>query len=167
MTLDRENGTTPARRAISASPSCQCIASAARHGTAISSATFDHISGLNLDQQVSFGQFDSVEDSSVRALPLIESCKLVLPFFIPFTSSLEVVLIMQPATDSTTSGKSLGDVFPLHSTSSQINDQSIFLCRPLALLLSWRFCWMGRHAALPTGATTGEGIGGKLCRLPC
>ncbi len=48
-TLDNENGTTPARRAMSASPSCQCIASAARQGTAISSATLDHISGLNLN----------------------------------------------------------------------------------------------------------------------
>lgn len=46
--LDNENGTTPARRAISCSPSCQCIASAALHGMAISSATFDHISALNL-----------------------------------------------------------------------------------------------------------------------
>jgi len=43
-----EKGTTPARRAISTSPSCQCIASAALHGTCISSATFAHISGLNL-----------------------------------------------------------------------------------------------------------------------
>lgn len=47
-TLDSEKGTTPARRAMSASPSCQCIASAALQGTAISSATLDHISGLNL-----------------------------------------------------------------------------------------------------------------------
>lgn len=46
--LDNENGTTPARRAISCSPNCQCIASAARQGMAISSATFDHISALNL-----------------------------------------------------------------------------------------------------------------------
>jgi hypothetical protein len=46
--LDNEKGTTPARRAISCSPSCQCIASAARHGIAISSATLDHISALNL-----------------------------------------------------------------------------------------------------------------------
>lgn len=46
--LEREKGTTPARRAISCSPNCQCIASAARHGIAISSATFDHISALNL-----------------------------------------------------------------------------------------------------------------------
>jgi hypothetical protein len=51
VTLEREKGTTPARRAMSASPSCQCIASAARHGTAISSATFDHISGLNLEEE--------------------------------------------------------------------------------------------------------------------
>lgn len=46
--LEREKGTTPARRAISCSPNCQCIASAARHGMAISSATLDHISALNL-----------------------------------------------------------------------------------------------------------------------
>lgn len=46
--LESEKGTTPARRAISCSPSCQCIASAARHGIAISSATLDHISALNL-----------------------------------------------------------------------------------------------------------------------
>ena len=47
-TLDKENGTTPARRAISYSPSCQCIASAARQGIAISSANLAHMSGLNL-----------------------------------------------------------------------------------------------------------------------
>lgn len=46
--LESEKGTTPARRAISCSPSCQCMASAARQGIAISSATFDHISALNL-----------------------------------------------------------------------------------------------------------------------
>lgn len=46
--LESENGTTPARRAISCSPNCQCMASAARQGIAISSATFDHISALNL-----------------------------------------------------------------------------------------------------------------------
>jgi len=46
--LLRENGTTPARRAISRSPSCQCIASAALQGIPISLATCAHISGLNL-----------------------------------------------------------------------------------------------------------------------
>ena len=46
--LLRENGTTPARRAISCSPSCQCIASAALQGIPISLATRAHISGLNL-----------------------------------------------------------------------------------------------------------------------
>lgn len=46
--LDSENGTTPALRAISCSPNCQCIASAALHGMAISSATLAHISALNL-----------------------------------------------------------------------------------------------------------------------
>lgn len=46
--LDSEKGTTPARRAISCSPNCQCMASAALQGIAISSATLDHISALNL-----------------------------------------------------------------------------------------------------------------------
>lgn len=46
--LESEKGTAPARRAMSASPSCQCIASAARHGTPISWATWAHISALNL-----------------------------------------------------------------------------------------------------------------------
>ena len=44
-----ENGVTPARLAISCSPICQCIASTARHGMAISSATLAHISARNLD----------------------------------------------------------------------------------------------------------------------
>ena len=47
-TLDREKGKTPARLAMSCSPSCQCIASAARQGIAISSAILGHISCLNL-----------------------------------------------------------------------------------------------------------------------
>lgn len=47
-TFARVNGTTPARRAISTSPTCQCIASTALHGRTISSAIFAHISDLNL-----------------------------------------------------------------------------------------------------------------------
>lgn len=44
-----ENGVTPALRAISCSPICQCIASAARQGIDISSAILDHMSALNLE----------------------------------------------------------------------------------------------------------------------
>ena len=43
-----EKGVTPALRAISCSPICQCMASAARHGIDISSAILDHMSALNL-----------------------------------------------------------------------------------------------------------------------
>src|SRR5271156_6370420 len=43
-----EKGVTPALRAISCSPICQCMASAARHGMDISSAILDHMSALNL-----------------------------------------------------------------------------------------------------------------------
>jgi hypothetical protein len=46
--MEEEKGTTPARCAISCSPRRQCIASTARHGMTSSSATFDHISALNL-----------------------------------------------------------------------------------------------------------------------
>lgn len=48
LALVSAKGVTPALLAISFSPICQCIASAARHGMAISSAIFDHISALNL-----------------------------------------------------------------------------------------------------------------------
>jgi hypothetical protein len=44
----KEKGLTPARRAMFSSPSCQCIASAARQGTPSSSDTLAHISGLSL-----------------------------------------------------------------------------------------------------------------------
>jgi hypothetical protein len=53
VTEDSENRTTPALRAISCSPSCQCMASIASHGIAISSATFAHISALNLQPRIS------------------------------------------------------------------------------------------------------------------
>lgn len=43
LVLDSEKGVTPARLAISCSPSCQCMASAALHGIDISSATGAHI----------------------------------------------------------------------------------------------------------------------------
>ncbi len=48
LVLDKEKGVTPARLAISCSPSCQCMASAALHGIDISSATGAHIWCLNL-----------------------------------------------------------------------------------------------------------------------
>lgn len=161
---------------MSASPSCQCIASAARHGTAISSATLDHISGLNLEVNVStvFGKISRGRESSSKmreiwVIPLVKSRQLVLPLFIPFASSLQIVLVMQPAANSATSWKSLGDVFPLHTTPSQINDQGIFFRCPLALLFSWRFCWMGRHAALatPSWARVGGCISSTLLYTGC
>jgi hypothetical protein len=49
--LVREKGVTPARFAISCSPICQCMASTARHGIAISSATRAHMSARNLDAE--------------------------------------------------------------------------------------------------------------------
>ncbi len=46
--LVKVNGLPPARRAISCSPSCQCIASAARQGIDISLAISPHIFSFNL-----------------------------------------------------------------------------------------------------------------------
>jgi hypothetical protein len=48
--FDSEKAVTPARRAISCSPICQCMASAARHGKVISSAILAHMSALNLKE---------------------------------------------------------------------------------------------------------------------
>jgi hypothetical protein len=86
MTLEREKGTTPARRAMSASPSCQCIASAARHGTAISSATLDHISGLNLvfkvsafsgEQDLGKGEDRSSRECCTTSRKVLQACSSV------------------------------------------------------------------------------------------
>lgn len=49
----RWNTGTFARCAISTSPICQCIASAARHGSCISFEIFSHMSFLNLCLEVS------------------------------------------------------------------------------------------------------------------
>jgi hypothetical protein len=46
--LLNEKGIAPARRAMSCSPSCQCIASAVLHGIPISFAISNHILDLNL-----------------------------------------------------------------------------------------------------------------------
>lgn len=53
-----EKGVTPALRAISCSPICQCIASAARHGIDISSAILDHMSPLNLKYHKSWSAIE-------------------------------------------------------------------------------------------------------------
>lgn len=98
-------------------------------------------------------------------LPLVESCELVLALFVPFASSLKVVLIVKPTANRAASWESLGDIFPLHSTAPELDDQRVLFGGPLALLLGWRLCWVRRHAALAAGAAAGEGIGGcfQLC----
>lgn len=84
--LLRENGTTPARRAMSCSPSCQCIASTARHGISISCATLAHISALNLfsrRQRLSTNQNSRDEMDEMDYSPLVQACKPILTVFIP------------------------------------------------------------------------------------
>lgn len=98
--LDKENGTTPARRAISCSPSCQCMASAARHGMAISSATLDHISALNLEIQCELGPLCATSLGFIL-LPFIQPSQFVFLIFIPLASSFQIILIMKSATDRT------------------------------------------------------------------
>lgn len=95
-------------------------------------------------------------------LPLVKPRKFVFPLLVPLAAPLEVVLIVKPAADSTSSRKSLRDIFPLHHTTSQLNDESIFLGRPLALLLCRGFGWMRRHVALPGSPWVGGSIGRYL-----
>lgn len=161
---------------MSCSPSCQCMASAARQGTAISSATLDHISGLNLEAVSYFRERNRVKREfegmsrgkgklADGVLPLVKSCELVLALFVPFAASFKVILIVKPTANCAASWKSLGNVFPLHSTAPKLDDQRVLFGGPLALLLGWRLCWVRRHAALATRAAAGEGIGWcfRLC----
>lgn len=105
--LVRVKGVTPALLAISCSPICQCMASAARQGMAISSAILAHMSALNL-------QRDSQQPSRITPvspgcgttrsgatrmsksnIPFVQPGELILTVFVPFTPSLEIILVMQ------------------------------------------------------------------------
>lgn len=72
---------TLARWAISTSPICQCIASAALHGKAISFEIFSHMSFLNL--RGSCQPVSQCIESRVN-LPLVKPGKLVLLLLVPF-----------------------------------------------------------------------------------
>jgi len=105
--LVRVKGVTPALLAISCSPICQCMASAARHGMAISSAILAHISALNLQrdsQQCSRRTPVSPECGTTRSgatrmsksnIPFVQPGELVLTVFVPFTPSLKIILVME------------------------------------------------------------------------
>ena len=154
----RENGVTPARFAISCSPICQCIASTALHGIAISSATLDHMSARNLDQKkcvsllkhhiechlcdaaaLTLGQQSG---ATFLNIPLVQPCEFILAVFIPLTPPFEVVLVVQSTTNSTATRQVLTDVLPLHAILAELDDFGVFLRRPLGLFLRWRLYGM-------------------------
>lgn len=134
-----EKGVTPALRAISCSPICQCIASAARHGIDISSAILDHMSALNLRPSQSARSGTTRCRARLPNIPLVQPCKLILTIFVPLTPSLEIVLVVQATADCASSWQMLTDVLPLHSVPTELDDLCVFLWRPLGLLFGRRF----------------------------
>ena len=68
-------------------------------------------------------------------VPFVESCQLVFALLVPFASSLQVVLVVKSTADRAPARQSLGDVLPLHAISPQLDDEGVFLGRPLALFL--------------------------------
>ena len=119
---------------MSFSPICQCIASAARHGMAISSAILAHMSALNLSR-VSIWAGHTTELS----VPFVQPSKLILTIFVPLTTPFEVVLVMKTTRDGTSTRKMFADVLPLHSIPAELDNLCIFIRRPFGLLLCWRF----------------------------
>lgn len=165
--MDRENGTTPARRAMSSSPRCQCIASAARQGTFISAASLDHISRLNLGglSQLSCmkrgeREAEHLNWMSGRAqeefIPFIQPRKFIPALLIPIHPPLLIVLIVKAAAGSAPSWKPVRNIIPLHPTASQPDEQRRVLSWPRSEPLRGRLCWVGWHTALPTSSTTGS-----------
>jgi hypothetical protein len=126
--FDNEKAVTPARRAISSSPICQCMASAARQGSIISSAIFDHISALNLKQRSA----SVTQDRSCTTfldLPLVQPRELILTILIPFAPSLKIILVMKATTDSTSTCELLADVLPFHPVATAFDNLRIFVWR--------------------------------------
>ena len=64
--------------------------------------------------------------TTLRSIPFVQPCELVLTIFVPFAAPLKVILIVQPATDSTSSREMLADVFPFHALASESYDLGIF-----------------------------------------
>ena len=60
-------------------------------------------------------------------LPFVQPRKLVLAFFIPLAPPLEVVLVVEAATDGAPAREALRDVVPLHPAASELYDQRVFL----------------------------------------
>ena len=136
LVLARENGVTPARLAISTSPICQCMASAARQGMAISSAIRDHMSALNLRKRQQCRTNRSgrrVQRFTPAAIdvPLVQPGELIFTIFIPLTPSLEIILVVKTTADCTTAWEMFADIFPFHTLTPKVNDSSILLWRPL------------------------------------
>ena len=130
LLLARVKGDTPARRAISFSPICQCMASAARQGMAISSAMRDHMSALNLSQHVSPRGIEVRQilvQRSTQDIPLVQPSELILTVFVPLAPAFKVVLIVQSTTNGASTRKVFTDIFPFHALSAQVNDLSIFV----------------------------------------
>lgn len=70
---------------------------------------------------------------------LVQPSKFIFAVLIPFTSSLQVVLVVKSTRDSTPTRQMFADVLPLHTLAPKLNDLCIFLGRPFGLLLCWRF----------------------------
>lgn len=145
LVLASENGVTPARRAISCSPSCQCIASAALQGMDISSATGAHIWCLNLCHRFSEG---SDRRPAIIDIPFVQPRELILTVLVPLTPSLQVILIMQTTADGTPSRQLLADILPLHGLTAESDDLFVFFGRPFRLFLCRRLRRMGSLTSL-------------------
>lgn len=96
------------------------MASAARQGTCISSATFAHMSGLNLIVKVSV--FLLLANCVLFNQPFVEPCELVLSLFVPLAPPFQVILVMKSATDGAASRQPLRNVLPFHAAASQLDD---------------------------------------------
>lgn len=76
--------------------------------------------------------------------PFVKTSKLVLLLVIPLRTSLEVVLETQPAAYSTATRQVLGNIFPFHAVTTELNDGSILFRAPFGLLLlGWRLGRVG------------------------
>ena len=134
--LDNEKAVTLTRRAISCSPICQCMASAARHGKVISSAIFAHISALNLEEGISL-LHKIPSCATFIDIPFVQPGELILAILVPFAPAFKVVLVVEATADGTSTWELLAYVFLLHVVAAEFDDLRIFLRRPFRLLLGW------------------------------
>ena len=71
-------------------------------------------------------------------IPFVQPGEFILSVLVPFTPPLEVILVMQPATDCAPPWQMFTDILPFHAILAKLDDFGILIWRPFRLSFGGR-----------------------------